>query len=175
MKSIIVVLLAALASAATVATAQPARGGASDCVWAATPAGIRSELSTRFGANSLNLGEVVTSALAVRIAQGCHLPPTRDSADLMADTMWAHTAMDYGLAGLKARGIPVSRLDEVWNALGPESREVFSHAFSPGFKPSNAVFDDLAKAAHKPDLQGDELSALIFDYVTGRAVLERIR
>jgi hypothetical protein len=163
--------LMVLAAALNGAAPRPA----SDCVWAKTPAAAKAALLKRFDAGSLKLSGILDADQAVAIAVACQLPQTSENAGFIAEALRARTSLEYALKGIRALNLPEGRLQEAWDSLRPETRTALAHAFSPGFNPAEAVYADLEAAAQKAGLEGVTQHSLLFDYVCGRAVLERLR
>lgn len=170
MTPVIAAVFAILAS--TSATGAHARR-TSDCLWAAMPRDVRTTLTNQFAQGSLSLA-IVTSAQAETASRACQVPLTEAGAVLTGDALRGHAVMDFALAGFAEQKVAASRLDAAWKLLGPQTRESFSRAFSAGFKPSDAAMDEVAAAAANAGLEGDGMALLFFDYVSARAVLQRI-
>ncbi|NEX91911.1 hypothetical protein [Caulobacter sp. 17J65-9] len=168
-----------LASAGTAANAAdgaaPAKAtSVADCVWAATPDKVRSALLARRPVAAI--GDAVSAEQAEALARACQLPLTGDSAVLVADTLLAHSMKTWSVDRLKTYGVSEAALLDAWRRLKPETRKAFSHAFSRGFSPPNAAYDDLGAAIHDTlRLNGEEPELLVFDFVAAQSVLERLQ
>ena len=172
------VVLAAVAVVGAPARAQEpprtAQGRAAACVWTAVPRETRAKLIAA-APSTRQMNATLSNALTLQMAKACDIPPTKDGAQVIVYALMAN-AMEIGAeAKLKAGyGIDHDRLAAAWARVPAYARLNLSTALRPPGRLTPGTMASLRATAGALDLRDPHAVELLFTYMVGRAIRERL-
>ena len=170
--------LAALAATAVLGAPahaqQTPQGRAAACVWTAAPAETRAKLIAAAPATR-QMSAAITNALTLQTAKACGIPPTQDGAQLIAYALMSNAMAIGAEAKLKAGyGIDRDRLAAAWDHVPAYARLSLSTAMRPPRRLTPGTMASLRATAGALDLRDPRAVELLFTYMVGRAIRERL-
>ena len=177
-KSSWLVALAAVAVVGGQAHArQPSRtpqGRSAACVWAAAPGEVRARMIAA-SPSTRQMSAALSNPLTVRMAKACDLRLSKDGVQLIVYALMSN-AMEIGAEDkLKARyGIEHDRLAGVWEHVPAYARLSLSTAIRPPGRLTPGTMASLRASASALDLREAPAVELLFAYLAGRAIRERL-
>ena len=172
-----------LALAATAALGAPARaqeppqtaqGRAAACVWTATPRETRARLIAA-APSTHQMNAALTNALTLQLAKACDIPPTQDGAQLIVYALISNAMATGGEAKLDAGyGIDREKLAAAWARVPDYARLSLSTVMHPPRRLTPGTMASLRATAGALELRDPRAVELLFTYMTGRAIRERL-
>jgi hypothetical protein len=170
--------LLALATAAALNTPahaqQTAQGRAAACVWASAPADTRAKLIAA-APSTRQMNAALSDALTQQTAKACGIAPTQDGAQLIAYALMSNAMALGAEAKLETGyGIDRPRLAAAWDRVPAYARLSLSTVMRPPRRLTPGTMASLRATAGALDLRDPRAVELLFTYMVGRAIRERL-